>query len=85
MTEYRAECNFGSRYFANAADSIAFFKRKQAKNFDTEIRIADYRYAEKNRKIYRKTGITRLFFFTESKTVISRMFRSPERAIQSAG
>ena len=47
MTEYRAECNFGSRYFANAADSIAFFKRKQAKNLDTEIRFADYRYAEK--------------------------------------
>lgn len=47
MPEYRVECNFGSRYFANAADAIAFFKRKQAKNLDAEIWIVDYRYAEK--------------------------------------
>lgn len=47
MIKYRVECNFGSRYFTNAADAIAFFKRKQAKNLDAEIWIVDYRYAEK--------------------------------------
>ena len=31
MTEYRAECNFGSRYFANAADAITFLNGNRQK------------------------------------------------------
>ena len=45
MQKYRVECNYGSRYFENAAKAFAFFKRKMARNLDVEIWLVTYCYS----------------------------------------
>lgn len=44
MKKYRVECNYGSRYFADAAQAFTFYKRKKARNLDVEIWLVTYCY-----------------------------------------
>ena len=45
MQKYRVECNYGSRYFENAAKAFSFFKRKRNRNLDVEIWLVTYNYS----------------------------------------
>ena len=46
MQRYRVECNYGSRYFDDAAKAFTFFNRRKARNLDVEIWLVTYRYSE---------------------------------------
>ena len=44
MKRYRVECNFGSRYFEDAARAFAFFHKCRRLNYKTEIWLVACRY-----------------------------------------
>ena len=51
MKRYRVECNFGCKYFDNAAEAFAYFKKCKTRNRDVEIWLVTYCYLEKANRI----------------------------------
>ncbi len=44
MKKYRVECNFGSKYFEDAARAFAFFHKCRGMNYPTEVWLVSCRY-----------------------------------------
>lgn len=70
MKRFRVECNFGSKYFNNAAEAFSYFEKNKKKNQNIGIWIINLRYSRKRRHI----SITQKLLDYSYTDFSSRMF-----------
>lgn len=51
MKKFRVECNYGSKYFDEAVDAVAYYNKCKAKHRDVEIWIVAYCYCDKLKRV----------------------------------
>lgn len=51
MKRFRVECNFGSKYFNNAAEAFSYFEKCKSKNRNVGIWIMSLCYIKKSKRV----------------------------------